>query len=216
VLSVGPRSQGSFELRAVSRSFRGRRVLDGVSLRVEQGQIVAVVGTNGIGKTTLLRILAGLLAPDDGEVEVCDLPPGRGQVALMAAGDRGLHWRLSGSTNLAFFARIAGVAEGDVDDVVEGAATAVGAAGFLGRPVGECSTGQRRRLMIAQVLVTRAPVLLLDEPFADLDDEGIADVTQVVRGWGEAGGVVVAAAPRLDLAPASHSVLDLGRAGHPS
>jgi ABC-type Mn2+/Zn2+ transport system ATPase subunit len=93
------------------------------------------------------------------------------------------------------------------------AARAVGAEHLLGRRVGECSTGQRRRLMIAGALAGRFPVLLLDEPLEDLDAWGRDAVAAVVRDWTGEGGVVIMAAPSAaELPPAGRTIM-LGAEG---
>jgi ABC-type multidrug transport system ATPase subunit len=204
----GPASPGSLEAEGVTRSFGARRVLEGVSLRLEAGTLAAVVGPNGSGKTTLLRVLAGVLLPDAGRVDVAGAPPGSGRSGFVPAGDRGLYWRLTGRANLEFFAGISGVGGTDV----AWAAEALDAEPLLDRRMGVCSTGQRRRVAIARALVGRPPVVLIDEPYADLDEPGCAAVEVACRSWTSGGGVVLYAAPleaegpepdvRLELQPA--------------
>jgi ABC-2 type transport system ATP-binding protein len=160
----------------VARSFGRERVLHGASLYVEPGRVAAFIGPNGSGKTTLLRILAGVLLPDSGSVAVCGEAPGNGLAGYVPAGDRMLNWRLSGRENLRFFARIAGVRRGDVDTAVLAAAEMADAADLLGKRAGECSTGQRRRLMLAVAFLGSPTVLLIVEPFSDVDVEGCAAV----------------------------------------
>jgi ABC-2 type transport system ATP-binding protein len=183
----------------VSRSFGQREVLIGVDLDADPGSLTVVTGSNGSGKTSLLRVIGGLLAADSGLVTVCDAPAGRGKTGFLPAGDRGLHWRLTGRQNLTFFARLAALP--DVTGRVEGAARAAGAVDLLDARVGECSTGQRRRLAVAQAIVGLPPVLLLDEPYADLDEPGVDRVNAIVATWCEQEGTVISAAPTALLAP---------------
>jgi Cu-processing system ATP-binding protein len=190
--AMEPRGEGNLELLSVSRSFAAIEVLSGISLSVGPGQIAAVRGANGSGKTTALRIGAGVLTPDGGSVFVCGAAPRSGASAFVPAGDRMLHWRLTGRQEVGFFAGLSGVGD---DEVIHAALGTVGATEFADRRVGECSTGQRRRLMIAAALVTRAPVLFIDEPFADLDSDGRLSVDQAFRAWTGAGGAVLYAAP---------------------
>lgn len=188
----GPRSPGAVSADGVSRRFGERVVLRDFSLSLEAGTIAAITGPNGSGKTTLLRLLGGVLTPDTGTILVAGLPPGRGATSFVPAGDRGLYWRLTGRANLEFFASIAG---GTRQDAL-GAARALDAEGTLDRRMGLCSTGERRRVTIARAFATRSPVVLLDEPYADLDEAGCRAVELACRTWSEAGGLVVYAAPQ--------------------
>ena len=191
----------------VTRSFRDQRVLDGASFHVTPGQVAALVGPNGSGKTTLLRILAGVLEPDSGSVSVWGRAPGNGLAGYVPAGDRMLNWRLSGGENLRFFARIGGIARNDVEQVVAEAAAVADATDLLGHPVGACSTGQRRRLILAVAFLGVPPVVLIDEPFSDLDDEGCAAVETACRAWSDAGRLVLYAAPKRSEGPQADVVL---------
>ncbi len=193
--TVGPQLPGSVSMRRVSRAFGDRRVLDAVDLELPAGGIARVMGANGSGKTTLLRILAGGLEAGGGDVEVAGARPGEGRSSFVPSGDRMLHWRLTGEQNLAFFARLRGVPESDVGAHVRRCAEVVDGGDLLGRPVGECSMGQRRRLMLAVAFLGAPPVLLLDEPDSDLDDIGRAAIDRSCQGWAEAGGAVVYATP---------------------
>ena len=190
-----PRAQGGLRVEGLRRSFRGRNVLRDVSLDVASGESLGLVGENGSGKTTLLRCLAGTLAPDGGTIVVAGASPGAGTAAMVPAADRMLNWRLTGRQNLSFFGRLAGFRSRTLTARVEAVGAMVGGSDLLDVRVGEVSTGQRRRLMLATALVLGAPVLLLDEPLADLDDVGIGDVTACIAVWLAAGGTVVSVAP---------------------
>jgi ABC-2 type transport system ATP-binding protein len=197
----GPTAPGAVLLEGVGKRFRDRAALRSVSLSLGAGVVGALVGPNGSGKTTLLRILAGVVAADQGRVEICRRPPGRGDATFVPPGDRGLFWRLTGRQNLEFFARLSAAGGPDMAWHVEWAAGAIGVSGLLDRRVGTYSTGERRRLTLARAFVTRAPVLLLDEPYADLDEGGRAEAERLVRLWTERRGTVLYAAPVADAGP---------------
>jgi ABC-type multidrug transport system ATPase subunit len=175
--------------------FGGRWVIAPLTRRFEPGTVVGIIGPNGSGKSTLLRLIAGILMPTSGSVTVDGRPAGRGRTAFVPSGDRGLNWRLTGRQNLAFYARVGWQALGDVDERVKQAASATGAGDLLETRAGVCSMGQRRRLMIAAGIVLGSPVMMIDEPFADLDEVGIEFVSDVLLGWARRGGLSLFAAP---------------------
>jgi ABC-2 type transport system ATP-binding protein len=186
----------------VSRSFGSARILADVTLRLERGTVAAIIGRNGSGKTTLLRIVAGLLQPDEGSVTVAGGPAGRGLSGFVPAGDRGLYWRLTGQQNLEFLGRLRGLSRRNARRWTRVAAATLNAQDLVAKRVGDCSTGQRRRLALARGFVAGPPVVLLDEPFADLDAQGCRAVESAVRAWAAAGGVCLYAAPVSEAGPA--------------
>src|SRR5207248_9047168 len=139
---------------------------------------------------------------------------GRGLAGYVVAGDRGLYWRLTTMQNMEFFAGIGGMRRAEARAFSSRVLEALGAAALSERRVEVCSTGQRRRLAVARGFVTRAPVVLVDEPYADLDEEGCAAVEGLVAQWAKAGGAVLYAAPMRDVGPPPDVVFRLapGRA----
>ena len=158
------------EVRGLERAFGEHVALDGVDLRLEPGRTLAVLGSNGAGKSTLLRVLAGLLRPHAGTVQVLgsELPGEaaavRGRVGLL--GHEPLLYReLTGRENLRFHARLHGAGRERVDELLR----ATGMSRRAAQPVTELSRGLRQRLAVARALLSDPPLLLLDEPRANLD-----------------------------------------------
>lgn len=159
----------------------GIPVLEGVGLRVPEGGVLVLRGPNGIGKTTLLRTLAGLQPALDGQVA-----PGPEAMAYAAHAD-GLKATLSVAENLEFWARVFGTTD------IGPAMAAFDLNALAARPAQNLSAGQKRRLGLARLLVTGRPVWLLDEPTVSLDAASVGLFAEAVRGHCAAGGLAVIA-----------------------
>ena len=158
---------------------RGDRVLFAqLSFALESGGALQLAGSNGIGKSSLIRILAGLLEPYAGSVERA------GAISLLDERPA-LDPHLPLGQALQFWQRL--------DGSVENAATQLGLTDLLEVPVRYLSTGQKRRAALARLIGQRAPVWLLDEPLNGLDTKGIALVEELVAEHCRAGGIVVIA-----------------------
>ncbi len=172
-----------------------RRLFDGLSFRVRAGQALAVEGANGAGKTSLLRLIAGFLAPVSGRILVktgeseSDDAEERGRLVGWLGHLDGLKPQMTVLEQLTFYARLHAVHGADL-----GATLAqVGLARQAELPCRYLSAGQRRRLALARLLVSRRPLWLLDEPFAALDTAGQGLVAGLMaRHCGE-GGIIIAA-----------------------
>jgi iron(III) transport system ATP-binding protein len=160
-------------VRGLTKSFDGTTVLDGVDLRVEPGSLVALLGPSGCGKTTLLRMLAGLERPDTGTVEVdgavlagpeAFVPPERRPIALVFQ-DWALFPHLTVADNIGYGLHRGDDRTGRVDAALE----MVGLSGLGDRMPGTLSGGQQQRVALARAVATEPSILLLDEPFSNLD-----------------------------------------------
>lgn len=160
----------------------GRLLFAGVSLDLAPGEAVIVIGPNGIGKSSLLRVVAGLLAPFDGTV-VRSAP-----MALMTD-DLALDAERPLIDALTFWARLD--RDATARERVAAAIETVGLSPIAGVPVRLLSTGQRRRAALARVLASQAPLWLLDEPGNGLDSLGLAMLEQVIARHRAGGGAVV-------------------------
>lgn len=148
------------KIQHLCKSFDGKMVLDHVSLTLESGGTACLMAPSGRGKTTLLRCIAGLEAPDSGQIT--DLPE---RIAYVFQEDR-LCDGFSAVDNIRLVTGKA-LGEGEIRRHLE----ELGLAGSLDQPVRELSGGMRRRVVISRALCFGADLLLLDEPFKGLDDE---------------------------------------------
>ncbi len=152
--------------------------LEGVSFAVEPGEAFGLMGPNGAGKSTLLRIFAGLVAPDGGHARVAGLDCARGgpllgaKVGYLAADERGLTLALSPRELVAFFGALHGLARRAALQRADELMDEVGLSAVARRPIGELSTGMRRRTGLARALLGAPSLLLLDEPTRGLDPAG--------------------------------------------
>lgn len=175
----------------------GIPVLEGLSFVLSPGQALVVRGPNGIGKTTLLRTVAGLQPPVSGRIEASP-------ESLVYAGHAdGIKATLSVAENLKFWAEVFGLKH------YSQALDAFGLTSLASRPAGALSAGQKRRLGLARLLVTGRAIWILDEPTVSLDAEAVTLFAAAVHGHLAAGGMALLAS-HIDLQLRDAQVLDVG------
>lgn len=170
---------------AVRKRFAERTILAGASLTLEAGEVVLLVGANGSGKTTLARILATLLPPDDGEITLDDIPVDEKRSASRRSIGYASHAPLlyAGLTpleNLEFFGRLSGVPVAAAGPRAAELLERFELSAFARTPMTHFSRGMLQRVVLSRALLADPPVLILDEPYAGLDDDGVATVNAVL------------------------------------
>ena len=183
------------KIQGLSASFGTRRILDGVSFNLERGRTLALMGPNGAGKTTLLRCLLSLVR-FEGRVEIDGLDISkRGVAARRKIGyvpQMPAFYDMKAGEWLRFVARLRGVAASEGDFVLE----RVGLEAESGRDVRVFSGGMQQRLSLAAALLGNPPIILLDEPTANLDPRGRSDLLGLLRDFRAEGKTLVLSSHR--------------------
>ena len=169
----------------LKKSFGSLHAVDGVSLRIPPGEIYGLVGADGAGKTTTMRLLVGALLPDEGEVTVCgyhvirETEHARSQLGYLSQ-RFSLYEDLTVLENIRFFAEVRGLKSDEWLPRSLEILNFVGLEQFKDRRAGQLSGGMKQKLGLASALVTRPRVLLLDEPTTGVDPVTRQDFWQLV------------------------------------
>jgi ABC-2 type transport system ATP-binding protein len=181
------------EVKGLCKSFENQKVLKNVNFRVKKGEIVGLLGPNGAGKTTFIRIMNGVIKPDEGSITVNGLNPVTEgdeirKIAGIVTESAGLYHQLSGKENLRFFGDLYGVKDKkratellQLFDLSE----------HKDKAVGKYSTGMKKRLALAKALLHKPDVLFLDEPTNGLDPDGIRMVLSYLKKYNEETGTTI-------------------------
>lgn len=181
-----------------------RQLFDGVGFRLESGKLLYLRGANGAGKTSLLRILCGLSPAEAGQIRWNGVPINElgdlyRQDLFYLGHHNALQEALSVSENLAFYAALTGVMPSEADTA--SALARVGLRGCQARLVRHLSQGQKRRVALSRLLLNRARLWILDEPFVALDQAAIQLLADLVASHLDKGGLAVLT---------SHQQVDIG------
>jgi len=172
--------------------------LRGVSLDLSAGKLYAILGENGAGKTTLLRVLAGLAQPTRGTVSILgtsDLRTVTREIGYMAHPSM-LYDELSARENLHYFAALYGISK---EDRCASLIQTVGLDPALSRPVGQYSQGMRQRLSLARALIHDPKILLLDEPFSNVDVRSAREIASLLGQLRDSGKTLLVITHQSDL-----------------
>ena len=179
------------QARALAYARNDEPIFGALEFALHPGEIVLIEGDNGSGKTTLLKLLSGLLEPTNGEVLLHGAPLTTArlshQVALLGH-LLGLKLELSALENLRFAIGLGGLRSGITPQL---ALASVGLEGYEDQPLRTLSAGQRKRVALARLLLVPAALWLLDEPYANLDREGIELVNRLLDNHARRGGAAL-------------------------
>lgn len=188
ISGTGPVHTSIIRVESVIKQFGRFAALRGVSAEFDAGRFHAILGDNGAGKTTLLRALAGLAQPTQGSISIFGKSP---QAACRDIGYMAhpslLYDEMSGMENLRYFARLYGIPG---DSRCEEAIRSVGLDPALTRGVGQYSQGMRQRMSLARAILHDPKILLLDEPFSNVDVTSAHEMVGLLKGMGESGKTI--------------------------
>jgi ABC-2 type transport system ATP-binding protein len=179
----------------LAKLFGGRVAIEGISFEVQPGEVFGLLGPNGGGKTTTMRLIAGLLKPTAGSATVAGRSLAEDGEARHLLGflteQPGLYERLTASENLAFFARLQGLSGEMVRVRSDEALRAVDLQDRAAEKVGTFSKGMRQRLAVVRALLHQPRAILLDEPTSGLDPEAAAGVRRIIAREATRGAAVI-------------------------
>ncbi len=193
--------ESAIELRNLTLGYDRHPAVHHLDATIRAASLTAVVGPNGAGKTTLLRGIAGILKPLDGAVHLSgSVRRGVAYLPQRVDIDREFPATVFELVAMGLWSRIGsfGPVTRAMQGQIESALAAVGLEGLAERTVGSLSGGQLRRVMFARLFVQDAQVLLLDEPFVEVDEAAVADLMAVIQRWYQEGRVVMAVLHDLD------------------
>jgi ABC-type Fe3+/spermidine/putrescine transport system ATPase subunit len=182
---VDDHAQVAASVRGVSKSFKKTRVLDDVSFGVSEGESLVLLGASGSGKTTILRVIAGLEEPDEGRVilhnkDVTELPARERGVGVIFQ-DYALFPRMTVEQNISYGLRIRGKARKEIKETVGRLLELIGLEEHRQKVPSQLSGGQQQRVAIARTLAYQPEVLLFDEPFGALDAQTRVRLRREIR-----------------------------------
>ena len=189
------------EVRDISRSFSGTRVLEGVGFDVGDGRMTGFVGGNGAGKTTTMRIILGVLSSDSGTVSLNGrrlTPADRALFGYMPE-ERGLYPKMKVAEQIVYLGRLHGMSQAAASKSTTALLERLGLEERASATLESLSLGNQQRAQIAAALVHDPDVLVLDEPFSGLDPIAVEVVLNVLKDFAATGAPVIFSSHQLDI-----------------
>jgi ABC-2 type transport system ATP-binding protein len=191
-----PTQDITLSARSLVRRFGNRQVIHNVSLEIKQGEIVGLLGHNGAGKTTTLQMLTGCLTPDGGEISICGIDLLRHPALAKAhigylPETPPLYRELSVDDYLTFAARLRGMKPAAVAEALGPAKQRCGLEMVGNKIIGTLSKGYLQRIGIAQAVIHRPALIVLDEPTVGLDPTQIREIRNLIRELGDRSSVIL-------------------------
>ncbi|MCU0687041.1 MAG: ABC transporter ATP-binding protein [Polyangiaceae bacterium] len=187
----------AIEFEGVRKTYGGKAALDGLNLRVGPGEVFALLGSNGAGKSTALRVLLGFTMPTAGRASVLGVdcaadPLGVRRRAAYVPEQVALYPSLTGLETLRYLLQLGGLSPPEAELLAACEAVGLGREAAV-RPVGTYSKGMRQKVALALAVARKSDVLLLDEPTSGLDPQAANELSAAVRRLSEGGAAVLMA-----------------------
>jgi tungstate transport system ATP-binding protein len=184
-------------LREASYAVSGRAIVERVSVEIAAGPSTIILGANGAGKSVLMRLMHGLLAPTSGEIGWNETDPERRRRQQAMVFQRPVLLRRSALANVVYALKVARVPRAERERIAHEALESVGLAHLAHRPARVLSGGEQQRLALARAWALHPEVLFLDEPTASLDPSATREIERVIRAFDAAGTKIVMATHNL-------------------
>ena len=188
--------QVTLSARNLTRSFGKRPVIHGLTLELKRGEVLGLLGHNGAGKSTTLQMLTGCLLPDSGEIDICGISlkenpiQAKSHIGYLPESPP-LYRELSVEKYLLFAARLRGMKQDDAGSALAEAMRRCSLESVKAKMISTLSKGYQQRVGIAQAIIHRPDVIVLDEPTVGLDPAQIRDIRHLIRELGNSGSVIL-------------------------
>lgn len=205
-------SEISLELKNIKKSFQeGEDVLESICLTAKKGEFVTLLGSSGCGKTTTLRIIAGLEQPDSGQVflngkDVTSLEPNQRNVNTVFQ-NYALFPHMNVADNIGYGLKLKKTSKAEISRRVKEMLELVQLSGFEKRKPSELSGGQRQRVAIARALINNPAIIMADEPTGNLDTKSSYEIMDIFKKMNESGKTVVMVTHEPDIAEQTKRIL---------
>lgn len=181
------------ELKNVSKSFNGQQVIHNVDMHIKRGEIYGFIGSNGAGKTTIMKMMLGLIEADSGEIKILDSTVNENNFEVKKQigsiiENPFFYEKLSGRKNLEIHAKYMGF---DDKDVIDNVLDKVSLTQAAEKKVSQYSLGMKQRLAIARAILTKPRILILDEPINALDPQGIVEMRNLFENLSKKDGMTI-------------------------